>query len=139
NDDIGFEMPMLLTSNRNTGQPGDRYAIEVRSQHPEAALLMYQYDTLSVLRKNKIDRIISEKDKGGIAYYFCYVYNNRVYRSDYKISVPWTDKELKIEWATHRDKLLPGAQEEWTMTIKGHNKEKVAAELLAGMYDASLD
>jgi len=139
NDDVGFEMPMLLTGNRNAGQPGDRYYIELRTQHPEAALLMYQYDTLSVLRKNKIDRIISEKDKGGIAYYFCYVYNNRIYGSEYKISVPWTDKELKIEWATHRDKLLPGAQEEWTMTIKGHNKDKVAAELLAGMYDASLD
>jgi hypothetical protein len=35
--------------------------------------------------------------------------------------------------------LLPGQQEEWKITLKGKNGDKVAAELLMTMYDASLD
>src|SRR5690606_11371523 len=34
---------------------------------------------------------------------------------------------------------LPGEAEEWQLTIKGAKKDAVAAELLAGLYDASLD
>ena len=46
---------------------------------------------------------------------------------------------MTIEYATFRDKLLPGQDEEWQVKISGPKKEKVAAEMVAGMYDASLD
>ena len=58
---------------------------------------------------------------------------------DRYINVPWSNKELHVEWMTFRDKLLPGAKEEWRLKITGPKGEKVAAQLLAGMYDASLD
>ena len=38
-----------------------------------------------------------------------------------------------------RDKLLPGQEEEWRIKISGPKKEKVAAEMVAALYDASLD
>src|SRR5690606_16675747 len=85
------------------------------------------------------EKIIEEEDRGGIAFSYLMVYNNRVYTVSKTLDIPFNNKELEITWATHRDKLEPGAQDEWTMTIKGNKKEKVAAELLAGMYDASLD
>src|SRR5690606_15521369 len=44
-----------------------------------------------------------------------------------------------ITYGTFRDKTLPGSNEEWTMQIRGNKNEKVAAEMLASMYDASLD
>jgi uncharacterized protein YfaS (alpha-2-macroglobulin family) len=47
--------------------------------------------------------------------------------------------DLKISTKTFRNKLLPGAKEIWEMTISGKDKEKVFAEVLATMYDASLD
>ena len=53
--------------------------------------------------------------------------------------MPWSNKELTIEYGTFRDKLLPGQQEEWVVKIKGPKGDKVAAEMVAGMYDASLD
>src|SRR3546814_15031922 len=59
--------------------------------------------------------------------------------SDVCSSDLWSNRDLQLEWATHRDKLQPGAAEEWQLTIKGGKKEAVAAELLAGLYDASLD
>jgi TonB-dependent SusC/RagA subfamily outer membrane receptor len=44
-----------------------------------------------------------------------------------------------VNYQTFRDKTLPGSEEKWTLKINGYKKEAVAAELLAGMYDASLD
>jgi uncharacterized protein YfaS (alpha-2-macroglobulin family) len=48
-------------------------------------------------------------------------------------------REIKITYETFRDKLTPGAQETWKLRVSGKNKDAVAAEMLASMYDASLD
>ena len=49
------------------------------------------------------------------------------------------DEALGIEMLTFRDRLQPNTKEEWKVKIKGKDKEKVSAELLAAMYDKSLD
>lgn len=53
--------------------------------------------------------------------------------------MPWSNKELRITYETFRDKTLPGSEEKWKLKISGYKNEKVAAEMLASMYDASLD
>jgi hypothetical protein len=53
--------------------------------------------------------------------------------------VPWTNKQLDITFATFRDKTLPGSEEKWKVKISGYKGQKAAAEMLASMYDASLD
>ncbi|WP_347216279.1 alpha-2-macroglobulin family protein [Chryseobacterium sp.] len=50
-----------------------------------------------------------------------------------------TEKPLKIETVTFRDKLEPNSKEKWTVKVTGNDKEKVNAEVLANMYDMSLD
>ena len=82
---------------------------------------------------------IEEGDRGNIFYHLTYVKNNRFQHEAQTIEVPWTNKELNIEYQTFRDKLLPGQDEEWRLKISGRNKEKVAAEMAVAMYDASLD
>ena len=72
-----------------------------------------------------------------MSYFF--VKNNRFYQFTDVIQVPWTNKDLKIEYATFSDKTLPGSEEKWKVKISGYKNEKVAAEMLASMYDASLD
>jgi hypothetical protein len=81
----------------------------------------------------------TEADRGGYAVSRIMVYNNRVYNQSYTISVPWTNKDLSISYETFRDKLKPGDNETWTVKISGAKGEQLAAEMLAGMYDASLD
>lgn len=76
---------------------------------------------------------------GGIEMNYVIVNKNRIYSSKQFIAIPQEDNQLKIEWISFRDKLLPGAKEQWKLKISGPNKEKVSAELLATMYDASLD
>ena len=53
--------------------------------------------------------------------------------------MPYPKTNLEIETLTFRDKLQPGTDETWQFKIKGPYGEKVSTELLASMYDASLD
>ena len=48
-------------------------------------------------------------------------------------------KPLRVEIVTFRDKIQPGAKEKWSIKILGADNEKVTAEVLANMYDKSLD
>ncbi len=46
---------------------------------------------------------------------------------------------MDITFETFRNKLQPGEKEEWKLKIKGKQGDKVAAEMVAALYDASLD
>jgi hypothetical protein len=89
--------------------------------------------------KRSIDFAATEADRGGFGVSWMFVKHNRVFQYVEKISVPWTNKELQVEYATFRDKTLPGSEEKWSVKIKGSKSDVVAAEMLASMYDASLD
>lgn len=82
---------------------------------------------------------ITEADRGGMFVNYITIKENRVYQQQAFINVPWSNKDLNISWETHREKLLPGAKEKWTMVVRGSKKEKLAAEMVATLYDASLD
>ena len=82
---------------------------------------------------------IEEKYRGNIAVHFTFVKHNNDYHFNHVLTVPYTNKDLDISFETFRSKLVPGQKEEWHVKIKGKNGERVAAEMLAGMYDASLD
>jgi len=77
--------------------------------------------------------------KGGFTVVCSLVKENRFYRSEIKVSVPWSDKVLDLRWTSFRSKLLPGQKERWALEILGPNALPAAAELVAAMYDAALD
>jgi len=81
----------------------------------------------------------TEADRGGFGANWMFVKHNRIYQLNQSINVPWTNKDLQIEYMTYREKTLPGSEEKWKIKITGYKKDKVAAEMLASMYDASLD
>ncbi|MFZ4635330.1 MAG: MG2 domain-containing protein, partial [Saprospiraceae bacterium] len=83
---------------------------------------------------------VGEKDRGGLPFFGYTVYRNRFYPFNAtQVAVPWSNKQLQISYETFRDKLKPGEQEVWRLKISGPQKEKVAAEMVAALYDASLD
>jgi uncharacterized protein YfaS (alpha-2-macroglobulin family) len=86
-----------------------------------------------------ISHTAQETDRGGLLISEAYVYDNRVYTSQFLVNVPWSNKQLRISYDTYRDKTEPGSPEKWTVSIQGNNSDSVAAELMTGMYDASLD
>lgn len=57
-----------------------------------------------------------------------------------RVDVPFSHKQLTVEIATFRDKLLPGETEEWTIKVKGERSEvKEPAALVMTMYDDALN
>lgn len=82
---------------------------------------------------------VTEDDRGGMDVSIVFVKNNRLYIQSQYFAIPYSNKELKISYATYRDKTLPGSQEKWSVTVSGYKGAKVAAEMLTAMYDASLD
>lgn len=82
---------------------------------------------------------ISKMDEGGFVVHYSFSAYNSFQNGSIRISVPYPTTDLEIETMTFRDKLQPGTHETWSFKVKGPKGEKVAAELLASMYDASLD
>lgn len=78
----------------------------------------------------------SERD---VSVQFLMAGQNRVYTRLFPVTVIQYDNALNLRLATFRDKLQPGQKEEWKLEITAANNSKTAAELVAGMYDASLD
>ncbi|HEY4874341.1 MAG TPA: alpha-2-macroglobulin family protein, partial [Puia sp.] len=113
---------------------------DVGSQMSEVEDTANHYKFISLSNEKKSEVIpIAKSDRGGVGVNYVFVKDNRFYSGSNSIDVPWTNKELDISYETYRDKTLPGSEEKWKVKISGNKKEKIAAEVLASMYDASLD
>jgi len=82
---------------------------------------------------------INEGMRGGFTLRTTFVRENRAYLESRHVDVPWSNKELKLKWDRFVSKIEPGRKETYTLTISGPNASKASAEMVAAMYDASLD
>ena len=96
----------------------------------------------SVDKSNQlINRKLTYKDEygNGLLLTYAWVKNGKCYTHTAQIQRPLPDKKLTLEWATFRDRLTPGQKEEWTLTIKDAEGNPVDANMMATLYDQSLD
>ncbi|MBK9248136.1 MAG: hypothetical protein IPM69_08510 [Ignavibacteria bacterium] len=144
-----LRLPVTLIPQNVTCEPGEkatflfgtsypsatvRYQVEYRNQLLDQKLLEYSNE----MREFSIP--IEEKHRGGFTVHLTMVHDGRMYARTVHVAVPWSNKDLTIETATFRDKLQPGAKERWRLTIKNKDgKEAPTAEMVARLYDASLD
>jgi len=82
---------------------------------------------------------VNEEMRGGFTFRVTYVRENRAYLTSRTVDVPWSNKKLDVKWERFTSKLEPGARETWTAVITAPGAEKTVAEMVAGLYDASLD
>ncbi|MFC5044189.1 alpha-2-macroglobulin [Aquimarina hainanensis] len=137
-----------VSVNKESYSPGEEVIIKFGSASENITI------TVDVEKNNKITRTeqftlsnnsttikipVTKEDIGGFAVHYSFVNYNAHEGGTIPITVPYEPTELSIETTTFRDKLLPGQNETWSFTIKGPKGDKVAAELLASMYDVSLD
>jgi hypothetical protein len=144
---------LLVTKVKTIAEPIENFTLKLSNPFDKIFLLYHiQKPTPQLIGDKKTNTVwqtitgtkeytynIQESDRGGFYVGGWYIKNNRYYSFEENINVPWTNKELNISLGTFRDKMLPGSEQEWTLKISGNKKEKVSAELLATMYDASLD
>ncbi|MFQ7083658.1 alpha-2-macroglobulin family protein [Bacteroides intestinalis] len=87
----------------------------------------------------RFDVPYKEEYGDGIEYLFAFVKDGELYFEKVDLQKRRPDKELIMKWDVFRDKLRPGQEEEWRLTIKTPQGTPADAEMLATMYDASLD
>ena len=129
----------------NDGTP---VTIQVGSSDQDVHIVYSIFAGNKLIERGAVDRsnqlfnlkVTYEEEYGnGLLLTFAWVKNQHCYTHQATIQRPLPDKKLKLEWTTFRDRLKPGQQEEWTLSIKDANGKPVDAQMMATLYDKSLD
>ncbi len=91
--------------------------------------------------KNKefISFPVSEEMRGGFYVRVFQVKENYLYNSKKYVDVNWSTKNLNLKLVHFTSKMEPGSKESWKVEVSGEDAEMKSIEMLASMYDASLD
>jgi len=129
----------------NDGKP---ITIQVGSSDKDVHIVYSIFSGREVIKRGAVDRsnqllnlklTYEERYGNGLLLTFAWVKNGKCYTHSAQIGRPLPDKHLTLAWTTFRDRLKPGQQEEWTLTVKDCNGNPVDAQLMATLYDQSLD
>jgi uncharacterized protein YfaS (alpha-2-macroglobulin family) len=86
-----------------------------------------------------VKQAVNEAMRGGFTVRVTMVRENRAYLEQRRVDVPWSNKELTVRWERFVSKLEPGQKETWTAVVTGPEAKKAVAEMVAALYDESLD
>jgi len=137
-----------ITTDKSSYQPNDKVKITIGSSAKNLSVTVFieknrqiiSTKTIKLNNQKKTFTVpVTQNDFGGFIIHYSYAFANSFDSGNLMIAVPYPKTDLEIETTTFRDKLQPGQDETWSFKIKGPKGEKVAAELLASMYDLSLD
>lgn len=129
----------------NDGKP---VTIQVGSSDNDVHIVFSIFAGEKLIERGAVDRsnqlftlnvTYEEEYENGLLLTFAWVKNQHCYTHKATIERPMPDKNLTLEWATFRDRLKPGQEEEWTLSVKDANGKPVDAQLMATLYDKSLD
>lgn len=113
--------------------------VEVKDEGARSNKIIYT-ETVSVTgTQQRIVIPVTEAWRGNANIHISAVRNNEQLSWSKTISVPYTNKQLDVKLETFRKEMTPDDAEEWTIKITDKNGDPTKAELLATMYDASLD
>lgn len=147
-DTVSDHQLFTITSNKDSYQPNDTAIITFGSAATNLTVFIDVEKDNRIINSNKyvinnekktIRIPITNEDVGGFAVHYSFAAFNSYAANTLAISVPYPKTDLEIETSTFRDKIQPGTDETWSFKIKGTKGEKISAEILASMYDASLD
>lgn len=147
-DRLPIHVADFLSIQQSSLQPGDTLQAIWGSGYDTACALieiehrgkiLKRYWTADRQTQTRIEHPVDESLRGGFTLRITMVRDNRAHLHSQRISVPWQNKELAIRWERFVSKLKPGQEETWTAVISGPDGERAAAELVATLYDASLD
>ena len=96
----------------------------------------------SVDKSNElINRQFNYKESygNGLTITYAWIKEGKVYCHEKSLRRPLPDSKLKLKWETFRNRLEPGQQEEWSLVITDPDGKPAKAQLLATLYDKSLD
>jgi uncharacterized protein YfaS (alpha-2-macroglobulin family) len=137
-----------ITTNKNSYKAGDNVELTIASSAKNITATISVEKDYKIIKtfivplnnsKQTLAIPVNKEDLGGFVINYSFAAFNSFEGGSKPIAVPYPKTDLEIETTTFRDKLQPGTDETWSFKIKGPKGDKVSAELLASMYDASLD
>lgn len=144
-------LPLVVRTEADSVRVGGTARLLVHSGIPGQTLYVDRFRDGKLVHRQRLqagqdaailDLPISEQDRGGFSLLVVAVRDYQVLTHSVPISVPWDDRQLDVTFATFRDRMRPKSRETWRVQVKtsdGRPAEVGAAELLAYMYDRSLD
>jgi hypothetical protein len=150
---LAIKIPQLLAAPKWSLEPGEELSalwgtgydagrafieLEHRQQMVE------RYWTKPGQTQQQIKHAVTEAMRGGFTLHVTQVRENRAYLQSRHIDVPWSNKDLELKWEHFTSKLGPAQKETWTLAISNRpsaigNRQSATAELVATLYDESLD
>lgn len=142
-------MHTWLVQEQTNCLPGEDAEFTFGTSEKQAHILyeVYSSERTCIERKyieltdeNRTFRIPFKEEYGnGIVVTFTFVKEGRFYVTQVPIQRRQPDRRLTIRTETFRNHLLPGSKENWKFRITDADSDAVSAQVLASMYDASLD
>ncbi len=141
-------VPLFLQVQKQHHQVGQAVQIYLGSGLPQQTLWLEFYQNSELMERRQlktplsnhlIEYPLTEKHRGGFSVRLSTVHDYVHHRQEASVYVPWDNKHLELSFDTFRNLLRPGQEETWTISVKGPNAQAAAAEVLAYMYDRSLD
>jgi hypothetical protein len=118
-----------------TGYDRGRAFIEIEHR----GKVLQSFWTEAGATQQPVKQTVTEAMRGGFTLRVTMVRENRAYLESRHVDVPWTNKNLTVKWEHFVSKLEPGQKETWTAVVTGPDSKKAAAEVVAALYDQSLD
>jgi uncharacterized protein YfaS (alpha-2-macroglobulin family) len=144
-------LPAVLLKERSAVPVGESIRLLVHSGLPGQELVLELLRGGRRLERRQLDSSggleiieipVGPEHRGGVGVRLTAVRDHQLLSFTDSVFVPWDDRKLELSFASFRDKLRPGARESWRVSVRGADEEALAggaAELLAYMYDRSLD
>ncbi len=129
-------------------EPGETFRAVWGSGYDSAhALVIVEQNGRELMRlrtepgetQRTIELPVTEAMRGGVLVRRLFVRENRIYADSRRIDVPWSNKRLTLKWEHFTSKLEPGKPETWRAVISDVKGAKAVAEVVAALYDRSLD
>jgi len=148
---MSLHLPALFLIEKTSLTVGETARLLIHSGIEDQPMVFEIYRDGECIRREEImsgsdpslfEYPVTEVDRGGIGFTLTLVRDNQFIALQNSLMIPWDNKQLKMEFSTFRDRLRPGNREKWSVKVTGPAGKDIAvpaAELLAYMYDRSLD
>lgn len=155
-DKLQIKIPFLVKAEKWQVEPGEDFILLWGTGYESGTAFIQVEHRRKIIKrywtqKEKTQHLlkipITEEFRGGFTVHITFIRENSGYFENRYVDVPWSNKELELSWEHFTSKLQPSQKETWSIVIKpkagGSKKEavaeKAAAELVATLYDESLD
>ena len=145
---LSVKIPNLVAAPKWTLEPGEQFVALWGSGYEQARAfieiehrnkMIQAFWTEPGLSQMQVKQAVTEAQRGGFTLHVTMVRENRAYLTSRRVEVPWTNKNLTLKWEHFVSKLDPAQKETWTAVITGPDAKKAVAEVVAALYDQSLD